>query len=74
MTYLVALFNFEIMQKLKKFFWLCSGSDISLLNKAPIESTKFTGIGATIFFTGLFAGLAAVYAMYTVFDNAIIAV
>ena len=61
------------MQKIKKFFWLCSGFDISLLNKTPTESTKYSGIGATIFFTGLLAGLAAAYAMYTVFDNAIIA-
>lgn len=61
------------MQKLKRFFWLCSGFDISLLYKTPTESTKYAGIGATIFFTGLLAGLAAAYAMYTVFDNAIIA-
>jgi len=61
------------MQKLKRFFWLCSGFDISILNKTTTESTKYAGIGATIFFTGLLAGLAAAYAMYTVFDNAIIA-
>lgn len=61
------------MQKLKRFFWLCSGFDISLLNKTPTESTKYAGIGATIFFTGLLAALAAAYAMYTVFDNTIIA-
>lgn len=58
-----------MVKKLKKFFWLCSGADIDTLNQCPTESTKYAGIGATIFFTGVFAALAASYALYTVFDN-----
>lgn len=61
------------MEKLKHFFWLCSGVHIPLLKKCEVESSRYVGIGATIFFTGLFAALAASYALYTVFDNAWIA-
>ncbi|MEP6734004.1 MAG: DUF4407 domain-containing protein [Chryseolinea sp.] len=61
------------MEKLKHFFWLCSGVHIPLLKKCEVESSRYVGIGATIFFTGLFAALAASYALYTVFDNGWIA-
>lgn len=61
------------MEKLKNFFWLCSGAYIALLKKSPSETSKYVGIGATILFTGIFAMLAASYALYTVFDNAWIA-
>ena len=62
------------MEKLKHFFWLCSGVHIPLLKKCEVESSKYAGIGATIFFTGIFAALAGSYALYTVFDNAWIAI
>lgn len=61
------------MEKLKHFFWMCSGAHIALLKKCASESSKYVGIGATIFFTGVFASLAAAYALFTVFDNAWIA-
>lgn len=57
------------MEKLNRFFWWCSGAHQDLLVKCPTESSKYVGIGATVFFTGVFAALAASYAMYTVFDN-----
>jgi hypothetical protein len=57
------------MRKLISIFWFCSGADIELLKKCPSETAKYTGIGATIFFTGVFALLSASYALYTVFDN-----
>jgi hypothetical protein len=57
------------MQKLTSFFLRCSGADLSILKKCPSETSKYAGIGATIFFTGLFAALAAGYALYTVFDS-----
>lgn len=56
------------MNKIKKFFWLCSGSHISTLEEVPSEGAKYVGIGATIFFTGIFAALAGGYAVYT-FSN-----
>jgi hypothetical protein len=62
------------MQKVISFFWFCSGAEVEILKKCPTETSKYTGIGATIFFTGLFAWLSAAYALYTVFDNAWIAI
>ena len=61
------------MEKVKNFFWYCAGADTKLLNECQSESSKYVGIGATIFFTGLFAAFSAGYAFYTVFDNYIIA-
>lgn len=61
------------MQKLVSFFWFCSGADTELLKKCRTETSRYTGIGATIFFTGVFAFLAAAYALYSVFDNVIAA-
>ncbi len=57
------------MQKITMFFWHCSGADLEILKKCPTESSKYVGIGATIFFTGLFAALSGAYALYTVFDS-----
>jgi hypothetical protein len=61
------------MKKITSFFLLCSGVDSTLIQKCPTETSKYAGMGATIFFTGLFAALAGGYALYTVFDNAWIA-
>ena len=57
------------MDKLNRFFWFCSGAHIPTLEKYPTEQNKYTGIGATIFFTGLFAALSGGYAMYFVFKG-----
>ena len=61
--------RFIFMQRLTSFFLFCSGADPELLKKCPTETSKYTGIGATVFFTGLFAALSAGYALYTVFDS-----
>jgi hypothetical protein len=61
------------MKKLTRFFLVCSGADSTLLQKCPTETSKYVGMGATIFFTGVFAALAAGYALYTVFDSVWIA-
>ncbi|ELR70421.1 hypothetical protein C900_03775 [Fulvivirga imtechensis AK7] len=58
------------MEKLKIFFWRCSGANLTLLQKCPSDATKYVGIGATVLFTGIFAALAAGYALFTVVDNA----
>lgn len=57
------------MQKLILLFWFCSGAETGILKKCPSETAKYTGIGATVFFTGVFAFLSASYALYTVFEN-----
>ena len=59
---------------LKKFFILCSGADKNLINSCSNgEQNKYAGIGATVFFTAVMAFIAASYALFTVFDNAYIA-
>lgn len=55
------------MKKINDFFWFCSGAHAETLKKYPTEHNKFVGIGATIFFTALFASLSGGYAMYFVF-------
>ncbi|RYE20140.1 MAG: DUF4407 domain-containing protein [Sphingobacteriales bacterium] len=57
------------MKKITRFFWFCSGAHIDTLKKYPIEHNKYIGIGATIFFTALFAALSGGYAMYFVFSG-----
>lgn len=57
------------MNRLKNFFWLCSGANRRLLENSPTEHSKYAGIGATVFFTGIFAFMAGAYALYTVFDS-----
>ena len=55
---------------LQRFFILCSGSDIELLNSCSnAERNRYAGVGATVFFTALMAFLSSSYALYTVFDN-----
>ncbi|MDQ7947566.1 MAG: DUF4407 domain-containing protein [Pedobacter sp.] len=58
------------MNGISRFFWYCSGTHISTLEKYPTEHNKYIGIGATIFFTGLFAALSGGYALYFVFKGA----
>jgi hypothetical protein len=59
---------------LKQFFILCSGADKTLLEGCSEgEQTKYVGIGATVFFTAVMAFIASSYALFTVFDNPLIA-
>lgn len=62
--------NFE---RLQRFFWLCAGTPMEVIEKYPTEHTKYLGIGATIFFTALFAGLSGGYALYFVFSGSLAA-
>jgi len=57
------------MKKITDFFWFCSGTHVDTLKKYPTEHNKNVGIGATIFFTALFASLSGGYAMYFVFSG-----
>jgi hypothetical protein len=62
------------MKKITQFFWFCSGAHTDTLIKNPTEHNKYVGIGATIFFTALFATLSGGYAMYFVFSGSTFAV
>lgn len=57
------------MNKLKYFFWWCAGVHKETLQEYPEEHSKYVSIGATIFFTGLFASLAGGYALYFIFSG-----
>ena len=57
------------MNSISRFFWFCSGAHLGTLEKHETEHNKYIGIGATIFFTGLFAALSGGYAMYFVFKG-----
>ncbi len=57
------------MKGITDFFWFCSGAHVDTLKKYPTEQNKYVGIGATIFFTALFASLSGGYAMYFVFSG-----
>ncbi|WP_420582661.1 DUF4407 domain-containing protein [Reichenbachiella sp.] len=59
------------MNKLEQFFCYCSGASFSILNRCTSEKSKFVGVGATVFFTGLLAAISSAYAMYFVFDQLI---
>ncbi|ASU32440.1 hypothetical protein MuYL_0537 [Mucilaginibacter xinganensis] len=58
-----------LMKNITRFFWFCSGAHIGTLKKYPLEHNKYVGIGATIFFTAVFASLSGGYAMYFVFSG-----
>lgn len=56
---------------LKRFFWFCSGADLSIL-EAPAcvgDQNRYAGIGATVFVTALLAALSGGYALFTVFRS-----
>ncbi|MEZ4920738.1 MAG: DUF4407 domain-containing protein [Saprospiraceae bacterium] len=57
------------MKTLKEFFLFCSGTDADILAKCPSDENKYTGIGATVFFTGVLAFFSSSYALYTVFES-----
>ena len=56
---------------LKRFFWACSGATISILQKKECETehSKYVGIGAAVFLTGVLAAVSASYAFSTVFSS-----
>ena len=62
------------MNAIQNFFLVCSGANKSILNRTPTEINRYVGIGATIFFTGLFAMIASAYAIYTVFNSYFISI
>ena len=56
---------------MKRFFWFCSGADISILRTwdCSTEHNTYAGIGATIFLTAVLASLSGGYALWTVFQS-----
>jgi hypothetical protein len=60
-------------ERLQRFFWICAGTPVEIIEKYPTEHSKYIGIGATIFFTALFAALSGGYALYFVFAGSFLA-
>lgn len=57
------------MNLFQKFLMICSGANLHILKKTPSEWNKYSGIGGIVLFTGVFAGVSAGYATFTVFDD-----
>ncbi len=58
---------------LSQFFLFCSGVNTTLLKRTPTDINKYEAIGATIFFTGCFAAIAAGFAIYSSFHSVLAA-
>jgi len=56
---------------MKRFFWFCSGADLSILRTwdCSTEHNTYAGIGATIFLTAVLASISGGYALWTVFQS-----
>lgn len=57
------------LSKFQYFLCSCSGVDKVVLKECPTEWNKYTGIGATILFTGILASLSGGFALYSVFRD-----
>lgn len=57
------------MNVIEKFLIFCSGAYLPLVRRCPTSVNRFMGIGATVLFTAIFAGLSVSYALSTVFDS-----
>src|SRR5262252_1122132 len=57
--------------RLKRFFWFCSGADMAILRTwdCSTEHNTYAGIGATIVLTAVLASLSGGYALWTVFQS-----
>jgi len=51
------------------FIIICAGANREIIERCHIEWSKYTSIGATIFFTGMLASLSGGYAIYSIFQN-----
>jgi hypothetical protein len=57
-----------------KFLWWCAGAHQQLLKEYPSEHAKYSGLGGVILATFVLASLSAGYAMYTIFNNWLLAI
>ena len=60
---------------ISRFLIFCSGASIDLLEKCPrFETTKYVGIGLTVFFTALLAVISSFFAFSLIFDQSLLIV
>jgi len=62
------------MNGLTSFFHFCAGADKSILKRTPTDVNKYASIGATVFFTGVFAAIAGGFALFSVFKSVTISI
>ena len=62
------------MNGLTSFFLFCAGADKSILKRTPTDVNKYASIGATVFFTGIFAAIAGGFALFSVFKSVFVSV
>lgn len=58
----------------RHFLWWCAGVHQDLLKDCPSEQSKYAGLGGVLLATFVLAALAAGYAIYSVFNDALWAV
>jgi len=66
--------NHVSMSRLSSFFHFCAGGDAAILRRTPTDQQKYASIGATVFFTGVFAAIAGGFALHTVFKSMWVAI
>jgi hypothetical protein len=65
----------QIFGPFSRFFLFCAAADLDLLSKCPSsEHHKYTGVGVTVFFTGLLACASGGYALFTAFQSVALSV
>lgn len=62
-------FGFRKSNFFVKFLWFCSGANIKVLEKCPVDQGKYTTIGFTILLTSVLASLSGGYAIFTIFNS-----
>jgi hypothetical protein len=62
------------MNGLTSFFLFCAGADKSILKRTPTDVNKYASIGATVFFTGIFAAIAGGFALFSVFKSVTVSI
>ena len=62
------------MRGITSFFLFCAGADQSILKRTPTDVNKYASIGATVFFTGVFAAIAGGFALFSVFKSVFISI
>ncbi|MEM8720274.1 MAG: DUF4407 domain-containing protein [Cyanobacteria bacterium P01_G01_bin.39] len=56
-----------------RFLWFCSGANIEVLKRAKADQDRYAHIGFAIVLIIIFGGISGGYALWTVFDDILIA-
>lgn len=58
---------------LNEFLWICCGVNREVVRQCPTDYAKYAGMGGTILFTAIMAFLSGSYALFSVFNNEVLA-